>query len=200
VKRPRSLKARALQWLAQREHSRPELRRKLLAHARFAGRGEASPPRRTDEAPSAGAPDDSRSDGAGIGSVGAEAVETRDGGPGLEQEVDAILDWLETRRLLSAERFAESRIHARVARFGNLRIRQELGRHDIRLAPEAAQALADSELERARAVCRRRFSEAPSSVNERGRQARFLAARGFSAEVIRRVLRDAAACAEGDEA
>lgn len=30
----RSLKARALKWLAQREHSRGELRRKLLPHAR----------------------------------------------------------------------------------------------------------------------------------------------------------------------
>ena len=30
---PLSLKARALRWLAQREHSRAELRRKLLPHA-----------------------------------------------------------------------------------------------------------------------------------------------------------------------
>jgi regulatory protein len=34
VKQPRSLKARALQLLAQREQSRTELRRKLLRHAR----------------------------------------------------------------------------------------------------------------------------------------------------------------------
>jgi regulatory protein len=35
-----SLKARALRWLAQREHSRAELRRKLLPYAR----ADASPP------------------------------------------------------------------------------------------------------------------------------------------------------------
>lgn len=39
---PRSLKARALQWLAQREHSRGEMQRKLLPHARaLAAQGEA---------------------------------------------------------------------------------------------------------------------------------------------------------------
>ena len=156
-----------MQWLAQREHSRPELRRKLLAHARFA-RQQAS-------------------------------LSPHDDDAGLEQEVEAILDWLETRGFLSAERFAESRIHAREGRFGNLRIRQELGRHEIRLAPAAAQALADSELERARAVCRQRFSEAPTSVAQRARQARFLSTRGFSGDVIRRVLRDAGRAAEGDD-
>ena len=44
---PQSLKARALQWLAQREHSRLELRRKLLAAAR---RRDATDPAATDSA------------------------------------------------------------------------------------------------------------------------------------------------------
>ena len=201
MKRPRSLKSRALQWLAQREHSRPELRRKLLAHARFAGRQEASLSRAADEARGSAVSADDRSDDtrACTACADAKADDVHDGDPGLEQEVDATLDWLETRGFLSAERFAESRIHAREGRFGNLRIRQELGRHEIRLAPAAAQALADSELERARAVCRRRFSEAPTSAAQRARQARFLSSRGFSGEVIRRVLRDAGTSAEGDE-
>jgi len=190
-----------LQWLSQREHSRPELRRKLLAHARFAGWQEASLSRPADETPGRAVSGDDRSDdtGACTACSGSTAVDVHESDPGLEQEVDVTLDWLETRGFLSAERFAESRIHAREGRFGNLRIRHELGRHEIRLGPAAAQALADSELERARAVCRRRFSEAPTSAAQRARQARFLSSRGFSGEVIRRVLRDVGTSAEGDE-
>ena len=106
--------------------------------------------------------------------------------------VDAVLDWLETHNYLSQERFVESRVHARLARFGNLRIRQELKQHQVALSAEAAQALKDSELQRARAVRERKFSAWPVSAAERAKQARFLAGRGFSPEVIGRALRVAA--------
>jgi regulatory protein len=105
--------------------------------------------------------------------------------------VEAVLDWLEAHQYLSQERFVESRVHARSARFGNLRIRQELKQHQVALSPEAAQALKESELERARAVRERKFAAWPSSPAERAKQARFLAGRGFSPEVIGRALRGA---------
>ncbi|MEO7009105.1 MAG: RecX family transcriptional regulator [Caldimonas sp.] len=169
LKRPRTLKARALQLLAQREQSKVELRRKLLVHARAAEAAASE---------------------AGV----AEA----DRLPGAEAQVDAVLAWLEANRFLSAERFAESRVNARAGRFGNLRIRHELAQHDVTLAPEAEQALVDSELDRARAVRARKFSAAPDSAVEHARQARFLAARGFSSDAIRRVLREAARPDRGD--
>ena len=104
-------------------------------------------------------------------------------------EVEALLDWLEANRYLSAERFAESRVHARAARFGNRRIQAELAQHGVALAPEVAQALSESELQRAAAVRERRFQAPPRDASERAAQARFLAGRGFSAEVIQRILR-----------
>ena len=105
--------------------------------------------------------------------------------------VDALLDWLEAQRFLSQQRFAESRVHARAPRFGNLRIRLELAQHQVVLSAEAAQALADSELERARAVRARKFPQSPLTAAERARQTRFLGVRGFSADVVRRVMREA---------
>jgi regulatory protein len=155
----RSLKGRALQLLAQREQSRTELRRKLLAHAC------ADP---ADNADSGAAPP-------------ADPV----------AQVDAVLDWLEAHNYLSQERFVESRVHARAARFGNLRIRRELAQHAVALPPEAARALQASELERARAVWARKYPTPPADAAGRVRQARFLAGRGFSPDVIRRVLRAA---------
>ena len=92
------------------------------------------------------------------------------------------------RGLLSAERFVETRIHARTARFGNLRIRHELAQHGLAADPEQARALAASELPRARAVWAKRFGTPARDAAERARQMRFLAARGFSAEVVRRVV------------
>ncbi len=162
MKRPRSLKSRALQLLAQREQSRIELRRKLLAHAR-----------------------------AVVVDLSAPLDPAGDPAPDAEAQVDAVLDWLEANRFLSAERFAESRVHVRAERFGNLRIRHELAQHEVALSPEAQQALVDTELARARAVRARKFPQPPATPAENARQARFLGARGFSSDVIRRVLREA---------
>lgn len=162
-----------MQWLAQREHSRAEMQRKLLPHARaLVAQARA----------------------AGEGGVPAETPE-----PGeVTARVTEVLDWLEANRYLCEKRFAESRIHARVARHGNLRIQQELAQHGIALDAEAAQALKSSEFERAREVWGRRFEAPAADAAARARQARFLSSRGFSAETVRRVLRAAGAPSEDD--
>lgn len=50
------------------------------------------------------------------------------------------------------------------------------------------QALRGTELERAREVWRRKFGEPAADAAGRAKQMRFLAARGFAGETIRRVL------------
>ena len=52
----------------------------------------------------------------------------------------------------------------------------------------ALASLRGTEVERARDVWRRKFGMLPSDAAQRAKQARFLAARGFGGEVIRRVL------------
>jgi regulatory protein len=114
--------------------------------------------------------------------------------------VDALIDWLRAHRYLSEERFIESRVHARSARYGNLRIRQELAQHGLALPSQAVQALKDTELQRAQEVWRRKFGVVAGDAAQRARQARFLAQRGFSPEVIGRVVRGAATAeAPGDD-
>jgi regulatory protein len=150
ARKPPSLKARALQALALREHSRSELRQKLLRPPRLAALSRAA-------------------------------------------EVDALLDELQAQGLLNEDRFIESRVHARSARFGNRRIQAELAQHGLELDAQTAQSLRHSELERARQVWVRRFgaqeAERPPQPADIARQMRFLAARGFSPEVIRRVIK-----------
>jgi regulatory protein len=186
ARRPTSLKGRALQLLAQRDQSKVELRRKLLAHARAA----LAARRRVDAALAPA-----------VESSGILDLDTSDDSSAASAaEVESVLSWLEAQGFLSVERFTESRINARVERFGNLRIRQELARHEVTLGVDAAAALAASEFDRARAVRERKFSAAaPDSRAAAARQARFLGARGFSADVIRRVLRQAGRSDPGDE-
>jgi len=104
-------------------------------------------------------------------------------------EVDALLDWLEANRFLSDARFAESRVHARAERFGVQRIRSELAQHAVELPPELAASLAASEIERAAAVRARRFAAVPASAAERAAQSRFLLGRGFSPDIVQRLMR-----------
>jgi len=187
MKAPQSLKARALQLLAQRDQSPVELRRKLLARAREVARqasGTVPAEVVADDVPAG--------DAASLKKAVNGMSAPRELLVNPEVEVDAVLQWLEEKRFLSVERFAEARMNARSPRFGNLRIRHELAQHGAVLSEEANQALVASELDRARAVHARRFAGAPSDLKQSARQARFLAARGFSADVIRRVLRESA--------
>ncbi len=59
---------------------------------------------------------------------------------------------------------------------------------DAALVTEALQRLKGTELERAREVWRRKFDALPHDAATRAKQSRFLAARGFGGEVIRKVL------------
>jgi regulatory protein len=106
-------------------------------------------------------------------------------------ELDTLLDDLETRGWLSEARFVEQLTSVRRRRFGAARILHELrekGVSDAALAA-AQSGLKAGEVEAARAVWKKRFRNAPATLEERARQSRFLAGRGFSAEVVHQVLR-----------
>lgn len=105
--------------------------------------------------------------------------------------VEELLDEFEQLGYLSEARFVESMLNTRRRRFGALRVLHDLRQKGVSEAglEQAKAALADGELEAARAVWQRKFGRLPESATERARQARFLASRGFSAEVVHKVLR-----------
>jgi regulatory protein len=106
-------------------------------------------------------------------------------------QLQRVLDELQAKGFISDERVAESVLHRRAARLGTARLRQELQAKGLapELVSQALEPLRGSEVERARDVWRRKFEAPPQDATERARQARFLAARGFSGEVIAKVLR-----------
>ncbi len=177
MRKPLSLKARALQALALREHSRSELRQKLMRGLQAQARAQARTHQQTAAAGQAEEPNEGEAP------------------PGTDPsaEIEALLDELQARGLLSEERFIESRVHARSGRFGSRRIQAELAQHGLTMDPHTAAELRRTELDRAREVWNRRFArsgnEPPTDAAEVARQMRFLTARGFSADVIRRVIK-----------
>ena len=187
---PLSLKAQALALLARREHSRAELRTKLLAHARKRAAHAAA------EAAAGPAPGPWGNGWQGdpFGEATAPSAHVLADGElepdpeALAAEVDEVLDWLQAQRYQSDERFVESRLNSRAPRLGLTRIRQELSRHGVALDSDTLRTLRQSEVQRAREIWRKRFGQPPADLRERARQMRFLATRGFSGEVVRQVL------------
>lgn len=174
--RPASLKVRALQWLSQREHSRSELRDKLL---RLLERS-----RREAEAPTEGEPDGASPKDQTLAVTAAVVVDVDP-----ETEVDTLLAWLAQRGYLSDARFAEVRVQSRQARYGNQRIRHELRQRGVTLDDATEAELASSEFNRACVVWQRKYGAPAIDAAGRLRQMRFLVGRGFSMPVVQRVLR-----------
>ncbi|HDR9158102.1 TPA: recombination regulator RecX [Burkholderia vietnamiensis] len=110
---------------------------------------------------------------------------------GEDESVEPVLDALEQEGWLSDARFAESLVHRRASRVGLARIVSELKRHAVgdTLVEEVNAQLRETELTRAQAVWRKKFGALPQTPAERAKQARFLAARGFSSATIVKLLK-----------
>jgi len=110
-------------------------------------------------------------------------------------ELAAMLDELQAKGFISEQRVVESVIHRKAGKLGAARIRQELNAKglDREIVAEAVAGLQASELARARALWQGKFgTEGEATTTDpkaKARQMRFLAARGFGGETIRRVMR-----------
>lgn len=186
-----ALQERALRLLATREHSRFELRRKLMrgtpSRSRLL-RGRA--PNKADS--SAG--------------DGASASDSASNSARINAWADAVLDDLARHGLLSDERFAESFVRRGIDRgHGPLKISAGLRSRAVadNIIDDALTFSDDFWLECARAAQAKRFGnagnngggtgeseadDAPANRSEWARRARFLAGRGFASDIIYRTL------------
>ena len=100
------------------------------------------------------------------------------------------LDQLQARGLVDDARVAETLVNRRSGKLGGMRMRQELQAKG--LSPEVvAETMADlknTELARAQAIWAKKFGQLAQDAATRNRQARFLATRGFSGDVVRQVV------------
>ncbi len=113
-------------------------------------------------------------------------------------ELARALDELMVKGFIDEQRVLESVVHRRASRLGASRVKQELQAKglDGEAIARAVADLRETEGARAREVWRKKFGEPAPDAPGRAKQMRFLATRGFSAEVIRRVVGGAS---EGDD-
>lgn len=104
-----------------------------------------------------------------------------------------VLDDLQAKDFISEARVVESVVNRRAPRFGAARVRHELLAKGLgaEAIAGAMGGLKATEVERAREVWRRKFDGPAPDAAGRAKQIRFLAARGFGGDVIRRVVSQA---------
>lgn len=106
------------------------------------------------------------------------------------QEIEHALAQLEAKGLVNDARVVETLVHRRASKLGGMRLRQELQAKGVspELVAETMAGLKDSELARALAIWQKKFGHVATDAATRNRQARFLATRGFSGDVVRQVV------------
>ena len=115
---------------------------------------------------------------------------------GFEQEeINPLMDQFEAKNWLSDQRFAESYVADHRAKAGNIKLAYDLRQRGVADAVVGAvlDDDRDSELERARAVWKKKFKTAPADAGEKARQLRFLQNRGFTPDMAYRAI---ATCTE----
>ena len=158
VKQSPSLKARALRLLSQREYSRKGLAAKLAESE------------------------------ARWGKLGGEQAEQS--AEARISQIEAVLEDFEARGWLSDERFAEALVRRRSERYGMRKIADELDRAgvDSKQSAKLLGALKETEFQRAFDLWTRKYGVRAADQKERARQYRFLASKGFSSEVVAKVV------------
>lgn len=105
-------------------------------------------------------------------------------------ELAQALDELQAKDFINEQRVVDSVLYRRAGKLGTARIRQELQTKglDPGAVLDAVAGLQETELARAREVWRKKFGSPPEDAAARGKQQRFLLARGFSSDAVRRVV------------
>lgn len=107
-------------------------------------------------------------------------------------DVEEILNELTTQGWLSDFRAAEQIVRLRRNRFGIQRIAYELRQKGINedLINDVLPQMKDTELEAAHNIWQRKFGVPPVDSKEKAKQIRFMQSRGFTVDIIFKVLRD----------
>lgn len=101
--------------------------------------------------------------------------------------LEGVLDELAAKRQLSDERYADARTHWLGRKYGAAKIRQDLKAHGVAEAV-VERVSAEGDYERAKAIVARKYRGPATTREEKAKRARFLQSRGFSYDVIRRLI------------
>ena len=107
-------------------------------------------------------------------------------------DIQPLLDEFETKNWLSDRHFAESYVADHRARAGSVKLAYDLRQRGV--SESTIQTVlnqnADSEVDRALDVWRRKFGSPPADSHEKARQMRFMQSRGFTQTIVHLALKN----------
>lgn len=111
--------------------------------------------------------------------------------PKLDELIDAVLEYLAKNNWQSDTRFADNLSKIKGERYGSARVKQTLSQKGLarEIVEEKINELAETEFQRAHEVWQKKFGQLPQNATEYAKQSRFMAYRGFSFDIIKKILK-----------
>lgn len=109
---------------------------------------------------------------------------------GSQEEIETLLHQLQEKNWLSDERFAETWIKQRGAKYGRQRLQHELRQKGLsaELIEQSLSLHLEDELTQARRIWERKYGHPAHTPQEKAKQIRFLQYRGYSWDIIRQIV------------
>jgi len=104
------------------------------------------------------------------------------------EELNDLLNRLAAGGLQSDQRYAEQFSRIKGRKYGSLRLQHAMREKGLDAESIGSALSQQDDLQTARQIWQRKFGTVAQTLEDKARQVRFLAARGFPSEVIRQVL------------
>jgi len=107
---------------------------------------------------------------------------------GSSEDLKGLLTGLKQKNQLSEERFAEERARRLSRKYGAARIRQDLKAKGVSEELISRFSSSEDEMQRAKEILERKYRTPAATREEKAKRMRFLQSRGFSSEIIFKLL------------
>jgi len=107
---------------------------------------------------------------------------------GSSEELNGLIAGLKQKNQLSEERFAEERARQLSRKYGAARIRQDLKAKGVSEELISRFSSSENEMQKAKEILERKYRTPAATREERAKRMRFLQSRGFSSEIIFKLL------------
>jgi regulatory protein len=107
---------------------------------------------------------------------------------GSSEDLKGLLTGLKQKNQLSEERFAEGRARRLSRKYGAARIRQDLKAKGVSEELISRFSSSENEMQKAKEILERKYRTLAATREEKAKRMRFLQSRGFSSEIIFKLL------------
>ena len=107
---------------------------------------------------------------------------------GSSEDLQNLISGLKQKNQLSEERFAEERARQLSRKYGAARIRQDLKAKGVSEELISRFSSSENEMQKAKEILERKYRTPAATREEKAKRMRFLQSRGFSSEIVFKLL------------